>query len=330
MMSAIRDMTEHKRVERALNENAEFRRPTRSWRRSTLDRARPARRSPASGLRCPAGEAVWRETDEHGRISCNASRSRANHGPARQRPPRAVHRDAGALVRSDVNVSALAESIVARLRSEPQRDVRFDACRHRSSWRSGLLRIALENCSATWKFTGACAGLAQMGRVEIEASVLFGATAARGSTSQAPKLQAFQRLHPASAFEHRAATVQRIVRRHGGRVWAEVADRGATFFTVPGVTTRPSRWHRRQGAASRPFLTLAPRTWGISKATGRFSRWILALEDHDASMASQAGAHIRCLWNASESVTEKKVTKPARIAAAASPRGRAGHGTRSR
>lgn len=152
--------------------------------------------------------------------------------------------------RRQVDLSEYARAIVARLREasagraaaiviEPQLRVEGDP---------GLLEIALVNLlDNAWKFTA--------GRPVAE--IRFGAVqetcqeAAEGErilfvrdngVGFDPRYAAnlfgvFQRLHAAGEFPGTGvglATVQRIVQRHGGRIWADAAvDRGATiYFTI--------------------------------------------------------------------------------------------------
>jgi signal transduction histidine kinase len=113
---------------------------------------------------------------------------------------------------------------------------------------AALLRILLENLlSNAWKFTSR----RQAGEVEIGATTDASGTrtffvrdnGAGFDSRHAEKLfRPFSRLHTQAEFPGSGiglAIVQRIVHRHGGRLWAEAQpDRGATFnFTLsPGVT----------------------------------------------------------------------------------------------
>jgi signal transduction histidine kinase len=146
------------------------------------------------------------------------------------------------LEKQTVNLSAQAREIAAEIRkSQPEREVEFviaDGLTANGDAR--LLRLALENLlSNAWKFTSR----------EDRARIEFGSVSQDGGgrayyvrdtgvgfdEAYAGKLfGAFQRLHKAEEFEGTGiglATVQRIVHRHGGRVWAEgEVGEGATFF----------------------------------------------------------------------------------------------------
>jgi len=147
--------------------------------------------------------------------------------------------------RERVSLSVLAQEIAASLQAaQPERRVEFiiepglvaegDAY---------LLRVALEHLlDNAWKFTGerACARI-EFGytRVGGGAAYFVRDDGVGFDMAYADKLfDVFQRLHAADEFEGTGIglpIVQRVVRRHGGRVWAEGAmEQGATFyFTCP-------------------------------------------------------------------------------------------------
>jgi hypothetical protein len=151
----------------------------------------------------------------------------------------------GDLDRRAVNLGALAGSIIAALRrAEPERDVRFEAPTGMDARAdAGLMRVVLENLLGNaWKFTRRRPqAVIEMGCREAGGeSVFFVRDNGAGfdATGAAKLFTPFQRLHSRADFEGTGiglATVQRIVRRHGGRVWADGSPgQGATFsFTLP-------------------------------------------------------------------------------------------------
>jgi PAS domain S-box-containing protein len=151
----------------------------------------------------------------------------------------------GPLRRQEVDLSALAHSVLDELqRSEPERQVSLtiqDDLRVYGD--SGLLRVLLTNLLGNaWKFTRRTEQprIAFGCHEEAGQPVFFVADNGAGfDPAYAQKLfKVFQRLHTQNEFEGTGiglATVQRIVRRHDGTVWAEGAlGLGATLrFTLP-------------------------------------------------------------------------------------------------
>jgi light-regulated signal transduction histidine kinase (bacteriophytochrome) len=143
--------------------------------------------------------------------------------------------------KAPLDLTALARSIAEELQAaEPKRRVTFLIQDHmKAEGDRGLLRIALENLLGNaWKFTSKRPkAIIEFGRVEQEGKPTYFVrdNGAGFDMAYADKLfGAFQRLHSMSEFEGTGiglATVQRIIHRHGGEVWAEAGvEKGATFY----------------------------------------------------------------------------------------------------
>lgn len=162
----------------------------------------------------------------------------------------------GNMERKRVDLGSLATEVAEELReAKPERKVEFPVQKGLEVWGDPkLLRVALVNLIGNaWKFTekepeariefGRDEDLSWRGRVPV---YYVRDNGAGFEMAYADKLfGAFQRLHGEDEFEGTGiglATVQHVVHRHGGSIWAESqAGRGATFyFTLrPGLRFDP-------------------------------------------------------------------------------------------
>ena len=137
-----------------------------------------------------------------------------------------------------VDLSALAWCIAQDLQtSEPQRKVKFEIADNLDAVGDpSLLRLVLDNLIRNaWKFTSTReTAEIEFGVTKADAKCVYFVSddGAGFDMAYADKLfGAFQRLHSTQEFEGTGiglATVQRVIHRHGGRIWAEgQVDKGA-------------------------------------------------------------------------------------------------------
>ena len=147
----------------------------------------------------------------------------------------------GALSRADTDLSQIVRQVAAELQArDPARKVElvvWDGVRADADAR--LLRAVFENLLGNaWKFTGKReAARIEFGSLRDGARITYYVrdNGAGFDMAYSSKLfGAFQRLHTAGEFAGTGiglATVQRIIHRHGGRIWADAQPgQGAVFY----------------------------------------------------------------------------------------------------
>lgn len=145
------------------------------------------------------------------------------------------------LASENADLSAIASEVVANLqRTDPHRRAEVHIADGLTCLGDpGLLRAALENLLGNaWKYSSKVPeARIEVGAIERDGRRVFFVrdNGAGFDMREAHKLfRPFERLHKAADFEGTGvglAAVQRIVERHGGRIWAEGAQgKGATFF----------------------------------------------------------------------------------------------------
>jgi signal transduction histidine kinase len=148
--------------------------------------------------------------------------------------------------RSEVDITRMARDITDTLhRANPGRDVQFIIREGIvASADERLLRAVLENLIGNaFKFTSKRPGARiEIGAMDDEGTMAFYVrdNGAGFAPEHAAKMfRPFQRLHSEKEFSGTGiglATVQRIVQRHGGRVWAEgEPEKGATVYFTTGT-----------------------------------------------------------------------------------------------
>lgn len=158
----------------------------------------------------------------------------------------------------EVDLSALAHDVLLRLsRSQPDRKVEWEiAPRVLVSGDGRLLQAALENLLGNaWKYTeGKEPARVEFGVLPGEEGTFFVKDNGAGfDMAGADRIfEPFRRLHGDSRFKGSGvglATVQRIIQRHGGRIWANSAPgQGATFFFTLNDTC--GAFQKESGASS--------------------------------------------------------------------------------